>query len=400
MRHDKESRVTTRREAIAGAVAVGVAAAIAPKLAAAQTFPRPKAPLVISVIDVAGDLQLSQPALQKFADTHPDLVAKFAFSQAPAPELAGKLKAQQAAGRLDIDLVLTGNDGLAAGMEQGLWTEILPKYAAKLPDLEQRLLPGALVEQKVAHGQAIVDDWYPSGPLLEYAPDRVKDVPDTVEKLLVWCKANPGKFMYARPANSGPGRTFVMGLPYILGDKDPMDPINGWEKTWAYLKELNKYIDYYPSGTAATMKELGEGSRYIIATTTGWDVNPRYLGIVPEEYKVTTLKGFHWVGQSNYMAIPKGIAEERLGVLLDLMAFVLQPEQQAFMYDHGYLYPGPAIRDVPIEMAPKASQETFRRFGRPEYAALIANNPIEPPLDARPLIAMFEKWDREIGATK
>jgi len=297
-------------------------------------------------------------------------------------------------------MVLTGSDGLAAGMEQGLWTEILPKYATKFPDLEKLYLPGAYVLQKLAQGQAIVDDWYPSGPLLEYAPDRVKDVPDTADKLLAWAKAHPGKFMYARPANSGPGRTFAMGLPYILGDKDPMDPINGWDKTWAWLKEINKYVEYYPSGTSATMKELGEGSRDIIATTTGWDINPRYLGIVPEECKVTALKGFHWVGQSNYMAIPKGVSEEKMGVLIDLIAFVLQPEQQALIYDSGYLYPGPAIRNVPIEMAPQQSQDIIKRFGRPEYAALIADNPNEPPLDPKPLLAMFDKWDREIGASK
>jgi poly(A) polymerase len=29
-----------------------------------------------------------------------------------------------------------------------------------------------------------------------------------------------------------------MGLPYLLGDKDPQDPIAGWDKTWKYLKEL------------------------------------------------------------------------------------------------------------------------------------------------------------------
>jgi putative spermidine/putrescine transport system substrate-binding protein len=390
--------LTTRRTALMGMGTAGLAAALAPRLAAAQS--KPKAPLVLSVMDVGGDLQQSQPALQRFADTHPDLVSKFVFAQAPAPELAGKLKAQIDAKRLDIDLVLTGNDGLAAGIEQGLWTEILPKYDAKFPDLEKRLLPGAWIEQKVARGQAIVDDWYPSGPLLEYAPDRVKNPPNTAEALLEWCKANPNKFLYARPANSGPGRTFMMGLPYILGDKDPMDPINGWDKTWAYVRELNKYIQYYPSGTSATMKEFGEGSRDIIVTTTGWDVNPRYLGVVPEDAKVVTLKGFHWVGQSNYMAVPKGIAEERLAVVLELMAYVLEPEQQAFMYDHGYLYPGPAMRNVPIEMAPKASQDTYHRFGRPEYAALIANNPMEPPLDPKPMIAMFEKWDREVGGTK
>ena len=71
-------------------------------------------------------------------------------------------------------------------------------------------------------------------------PDRVKNVPTTAEELLAWTKANPNRFLYARPANSGPGRTFIMGLPYILGDSNPQDPAKGWDKTWAYLKELGR----------------------------------------------------------------------------------------------------------------------------------------------------------------
>ena len=51
-----------------------------------------------------------------------------------------------------------------------------------------------------------------------------------------------------------------MGLPYLLGDKDPKDPVNGWDKTWAYLNELSENIEYYPSATAATMKKLAKGS--------------------------------------------------------------------------------------------------------------------------------------------
>jgi putative spermidine/putrescine transport system substrate-binding protein len=357
-------------------------------------------PVTINVIDVAGDLQISQPAFDKFKAEHPELVKNFVFTQATAPELAGKLKAQQDAGRVDIDFVLTGNDALAAGMGQGLWMQILPQYQSMFPNMEQLYLPGAYLMQKMARGQAFVVDWTPSGPLLEYAPDRVKNMPDTAEKLLSWCKANPGKFMYARPSNSGPGRTFVMGLPYLLKDKDPLDPVHGWDKTWAYLKQLDGCIEYYPGGTTATMKELAEGTRDIIASTGGWDINPRYLGIVPAEYKVGTLKGFHWVGDANYMAIPKGIAKEKLDVVLQLMAFILKPEQQAFMYDHGYMYPGPSIKGVTLDMAPADSQETIKTFGRPEYAGLIANNPTEPPLDAKQLVAMFDKWDRDIGAAK
>jgi putative spermidine/putrescine transport system substrate-binding protein len=377
------------------------AAAVLATTSFAQTTPaKPKEPLTISVIDVAGDLQVSQPAIEKFKQDHPELVSRFVFTKATAPELAAKLKAQQDAGRVDIDFVLTGNDALAGGMEQGVWLEILPKFQDRFPDLSKLYLPGAYAMQRMARGQAFVIDWYPSGPLLEYAPERVKDLPDTAEGLLAWCKKHPGRFMYARPSNSGPGRTFVMGLPYLLGDKDPMDPVNGWDKTWSYLKELDTCIEYYPGGTTATMKELGEGSRDIIATTTGWDINPRYLGIVPENFKVATLKGFHWVGDANYMAIPKGVPQEKVDVLLQMIGYLLKPEQQAFMYDHGYMYPGPAIHHVPIEMAPQESQDTIKKFGRPEYAGLIADNPIEPPLDAKPLVAMFDKWDREIGGSK
>ena len=65
----------------------------------------------------------------------------------------------------------------------------------------------------------------PAGPLMEYNPDKVKQAPTTPQELLAWCKANPNRLIYARPANSGPGRTFIMGLPYILGDKNPKDPV-------------------------------------------------------------------------------------------------------------------------------------------------------------------------------
>ena len=373
---------------------------LGPLAAQAQTkpaLPKPKAPLTISVIDVAGDLQISQPAIEKFQKEHPDLVGRFIFTKATAPELAGKLKAQQQAGRVDIDFVLTGNDALAAGMEQNLWLEIFPKYADRFPALDKLYIPGAYAMQKMARGQAMVLDWYPSGPLLEYDPAKVKDMPKTAEELLAWCKAHPNRFMYARPANSGPGRTFVMGLPYLLGDKDPLDPVKGWDKTWAYLKEMNDCIEYYPSGTTATMKELGDGSRDIIISTTGWDINPRALGIVPKEAKIQTLKGFHWVSDAFFMCVPKGLPNDRLAVVLDIMAHVLQPKMQAYSYDEGYLYPGPAVKNVPLSLAPKRSQEVIAEFGRPEYADLIAKNPIELPLKPDKMVVAFRKWDELVG---
>ena len=79
---------------------------------------------------------------------------------------------------------------------------------------------------------------------------------------------------------------------------------------------------------------------------------------------------------------------------------MLTPAQQAKAYDKGYFYPGPAIKDVPVTMAPQESQDALAEFGRPEYERLIADNPLETPLDAKSLVAAFDRWDREIGGAK
>ncbi|MFC7554401.1 extracellular solute-binding protein [Pseudoroseomonas wenyumeiae] len=367
--------------------------------AKAQTA-EPRSPLALNIIDAAGNLALTQKAFENYRRAKPRMVSRMVFTKAPAPEVPGKIKAQQEARRLDIDLVIVGTDALSAGIQQGLWTELTDTYAGALPNLQDIFLEPAWRMQGLAQKQGVVVSYYPSGPLLEYMPNKVPTPPGSAEELLAWTKQNPNKFSYARPANSGPGRTWLMGLPYILGDKDPSDPVNGWDKTWSYLKELGQNIEYYPTGTGVTMKELGEGTRDMIISTTGWDINPRVLGIVPKEAKVSTLKNFRWVVDAHYLVIPKGVTEERLKVLLDLTSFLLTKESQAYTYDEGYFYPGPAVKGVTLDMAPKESQDAIREYGRPEYEKLIAETPTELPLDADKMVLAFRRWDEEIGARR
>ncbi|RQV29267.1 extracellular solute-binding protein [Burkholderia cenocepacia] len=358
------------------------------------------APVSLNIVDVAGNLQLTQKAIEAFKEKNPTLVANVTFTNAPAPQLPGKIKAMQAAGRSDIDLVLTGTDALAAGIEQNLWQKLLPDNAAALPGVLDKYAPGPRKMQDLAQGFGLEVTYMPAGPLLEYNPAKVSDPPKTPDQLLAWCKTHPNKLIYARPANSGPGRTFLMGLPYVLGDKNPQDPINGWDKTWAFLKQLNDCVPYYPGGTSAVMKELGEGTRDMTVTVTGWDLNPRALGIVPAEFKVQAFDNMTWVNDAHYMVIPKGVPKEKLDVLFKLMNFLLEPAQQATTYDDGYFYPGPAVKGVTLEMAPAHSQEVIRKFGRPEYAKLLADRPHVQPLSAQAMVAAFQKWDREIGSQK
>jgi putative spermidine/putrescine transport system substrate-binding protein len=387
----------TRRAVVAG---LAGAALIDLRALAQGALQLPKAPVVLNIVDVAGNLALTQQAIENYRKLKPNLVSKFTFNKAPAPELPGKIKAQQDAGRVDIDAVLTGIDALSAGVDQKLWIPPLPQFASALPKLDDIYLPGAKAMQGLAQNQGICIVYCPAGPILEFLPEKVKPVPTTADELLAWAKAHPNRFMYARPANSGPGRVFMMGLPYLLGDKDPHDPKTGWDKTWAYLKELGQYIEYYPSGTGAVMKELGEGSRDMIPTQMGWDINPRALGVVPKEAQVGALKGFHWIMDAHYMCIPKGVAPEKVAVLIDLLSYLLSKEAQAMTYDSGYFYPGPAVKDVPLSMAPAESQQIINEFGRPEYAKLIADNPLELPLLPDQLVYAFSRWDEQIGGAK
>jgi len=360
---------------------------------------KPSQPVTLNILDVAGNLQLTQGMIDDFVKQHPDVISKVTYSKAPSPDLVGKIKAQQGANRVDIGLVLTGVDGLAAGSEQGLWEPLLPKFAPRLSNMGSYLEAAAKM-QKLAGNDGVTVTYYPSGPLIEYLPDKVPTPPKTADELLAYAKANPGKVEYARPANSGPGRTFLMGLPYILGDKDPKDPVKGWDKTWAYLGELNKYVNTYPSGTTQTMKDLANGTANILVTTTGWDINPRVLGTVPEGAKIGTLQGFHWVADAHYAVVPKGASADQQAAVLQLVQFMLTKEQQAKAYDDGYFYPGPAVKDVTLSMAPQKSQDAIKKFGRPEYDKLIADNPTEVPLDSKAVVAAFDRWDREIGGAK
>src|ERR1043166_5451320 len=88
----------------------------------------------INVVDVGGALALLQDAIESYKTANPNAVARFTFTKAPAPELPAKLKAMQVANRADIDLVLGGLDIMSAGIEQNLWTRMLPDNANKFPN--------------------------------------------------------------------------------------------------------------------------------------------------------------------------------------------------------------------------------------------------------------------------
>lgn len=356
-------------------------------------------PVKLQIVDVAGNLTLSKPAIEAFRAKHPELVSDIEYVKLTAPELPSKLKAQQMAGAVDTTLVLTGTDAMASGIDLDVYYQILPARKQDFQKYIDNYLGGAKAAFDLYDGYGVCLAFCYGAPILTYNPDKVPNPPKTAEELLAWAKANPGKFMYARPANSGPGKSLVFGLPYILGDKDPKDP-KTWSKTWDYLKELDRYVDYYPSGTGITFKELAEGTRWIIASHVGWDVQQRVLATIPANYQSIWLKGTTLINDAHFMAIPKGLEKDkdRFAVTIELMKFLLQPDMQAYLYGNGYFYPGPSQKGVKLEQAPADIQKQLKPFLRADYDKKAQTLPNTPPLGPAATVEAFDTWDQLVGA--
>ncbi|HXX36936.1 MAG TPA: extracellular solute-binding protein [bacterium] len=359
--------------------------------------PMPSRPLQLTIIDVAGQLQLTKSIIEDYARSHGQYVSGVSYQQATAPELPAKIKAQQAANQLQINMVLTGSDALSAGIVQDIWQRLLPDFQQKFPNLIGNYQqPKA---QGLAQGFGILDVFGNYGPTFTYNPAKLPTPPKTPDDLLAWAKANPGQLIYARPANSGPGRSLLMGLPYLLGEAQPREP-QSWTKVWPYYQQLGQYIQYYPTGTAGTYQELGQGARTIAASTMGWDLNVRALGVVPKNFGAFVFDNEHLIADTQYICVPKGNSPEMLGLVLDVIAWTLRPDQQAKVYDTGYFYPGPAIKGVTLAMAPKDSQDAVGPVRRQSFDDLIRSRPVEIPLDPDKLVQAFTIWDQKVGANK
>jgi putative spermidine/putrescine transport system substrate-binding protein len=349
-------------------------------------------PITLSIIDTGGDLASTEVIIRNYAKANPDKVKDIKIQRAPAPELPAKIKAQQDAGRLDINLVLTGQDG---GSLLALNKQIIqiPNYKTEFPRDILTDAGKALYDE--GGGYLIPSVGNAGGPVFIYNPSKVPNPPKTATDLLAWVKANPGKFMYARPANSGPGRSILQGMSFILNDSKPMDPEKGWEKGWDFLKELGKSVEYYPTGTAITLKEFAQGQRWMIAGIMEWDMKPRAQSVIPPDSKIAILENTTFVVDGHYWAIPTGVPKEQVDVILDLMKFMWKPEQQVLTWT---AFIGPVVKSATIASAPKNIQDDVKEFWRPEYDQVGTKWKVSSPLGVTALSYAMDRWDREIGA--
>jgi putative spermidine/putrescine transport system substrate-binding protein len=358
---------------------------------------KPAQPITLTILDGSGDLQVYQKIYNDFAKARPDLVSTIRYETAASPDVLGKLRAQELSHHVDTSLILGGTDIVGALQQQKLLTPLLPSHQDLLPDLATLQDPQRATLQALAGGSGVMNLWSPSGPAWEYNSTEVPLLPSTPQELLVWAKEHPDKFTYAQPPNSGPGRQFMMSLPYELGDSDPSDPVNGWSKTWDYLAELGHYAAAYPASSTIMNKQLADGSVWIVPTSTASDFNNHRQNVWGPEAEMGIFSNQAWIMDGHFMLVPRGVSPETLYVDLAFINWVLQVPQQLRTYESGTI--NPAVTNAPLAQASAAAKDTVAKFGRVDFlTGAFKVGTLNAPLDPLILRTAFDLWQRKIGS--
>jgi putative spermidine/putrescine transport system substrate-binding protein len=188
-----------------------------------------------------------------------------------------------------------------------------------------------------------------------------------------------------------------MSLPYMLEDRDPVDPRRGWERTWAFLEELDNYIEGYPSGSRLLFRALSDGSVDLVCSTVRehfefWRTrdDPRTISLLPQKKSYLIRRGY-------FLGVPKEVTLDRLHLLAEMVSFLLSPSAQASIVCEGFL-PGAVLKDLKTEVSTAPSQNLEAQLGIGDQIRFINSCVAKLPLDRRMLAFATQRWAREIGS--
>ena len=178
-----------------------------------------------------------------------------------------------------------------------------------------------------------------SSVLLAYNTKNVPTPPTTLDALLAWIKAHPGKFTYNAPSGGGSGYAFVQTVvDKFLTDADRKTLVAtaspSLESKWApgleALRQLNKYTygqnGTYPANNAETLTDLATG---LVDMGTVWSdqfSSALKAGTMPANIKVIQITNPSLTGGASYLGIPNS-STNKVGARL-LANWVLSPAAQ------------------------------------------------------------------------
>lgn len=254
----------------------------------------------------------------------------------------------------------------------GLLTKV---NTSKIPELKD--VPAATLK---AGGDGGIP-YRASSVLLAYDKNTVSTPPKTLDDLLAWIKANPGKFAYNSPDSGGSGQSFVTTvLDKYLSDSDrktletSYEPEleSKWDQGFATLASLNPYVfqkGVYPNGNNQVLDLLSSGQISMAPVWSDQFITGQKNGQIPANISYTQITDPSLTGGAAYLGIPK--ASPRQKAAFKLVSWLLGPKAQEIVSNEVAGYPV-----INLDKLPSSVQEKFKNADiehlRPPYFASVA----------------------------
>lgn len=253
-------------------------------------------------------------------------------AQTLADMVAAAAKANQT--DTDYDLIDLSGDDLSKIVSQ-----IGEESFVKLDDT--KIPNAASVEAESTVATDYVQPYRGTTVILAYDSEAVPNPPKTMDELVEWIKANPGRFAYNTPGTGGAGDSFVRTAVYNFMPEEAItsdDP--KWEEQWdegfEFLASIHPYMYQsggsvvYPNKNQGTLDLLNQGEIDMCINWADMVLSQRAQGAIKDTIKITQIEPA-LTGSLQTLAIPTfGSNEDGAYAFIDYM---LSPEAQQIMVE-------------------------------------------------------------------
>lgn len=222
-----------------------------------------------------------------------------------------------------------------------------------------------------------------SSVLLAYNTDTVQSPPQTLDELLSWIKANPGKFTYNSPESGGSGQAFVTTI--LDANIDPADRTKmvvdyvpelqtEWEAGFETMASLNKSMyqqGVYPNGNNQVLDLLASGEIDMAPVWSDQFISGQKNGQIPANIAYTQISDPSLTGGAAYLGIPT--ASPRQEGALKLADWLLSPEAQTLISDGMAGYPVINLENLSADLQEKFKDADIGNLRQPYFALMRAD---------------------------
>ena len=224
-----------------------------------------------------------------------EVTLQFMLSGTGAQTLADMLTAASKAGQTntDYDIVDLSGDDLSKVVSLIGQEQFVKLDSSKIPN-------AATVAAKSSIATDYCQPYRGTTVILAYDSAKVATPPATMDELVAWMKANPGRFAYNTPGTGGAGDSFARSsvynfLPEEAFTSDDEKWISEWDEGFNFLKEIHPYMYssggsiVYPNKNQGTLDLLNQGEIDMCPNWADMVLSQRASGEIKDTIKITQI---------------------------------------------------------------------------------------------------------------